>query len=90
MFSVESTLTASLFLVWCILVSGSDAILKPVLLSRGSHIPMLVILLGALGGMAMSGIVGLFVGAVILSLTYELMMAWLGLEDQNQEEIQKD
>jgi predicted PurR-regulated permease PerM len=51
---------------------------------------MLVILLGALGGMAMSGIVGLFVGAVILSLTYELMMAWLGLEDQNQEEIQKD
>ncbi|HAH03649.1 MAG TPA: AI-2E family transporter, partial [Vibrio sp.] len=42
MFSVESTLAASLFLVWCILVSGSDAILKPVLLSRGSHIPMLV------------------------------------------------
>ena len=89
MFSVESTLAASLFLVWCILVSGSDAILKPVLLSRGSHIPMLVILLGALGGMAMSGIVGLFVGAVILSLSYELMMAWLGLEEKNQEETEK-
>ncbi|MFL9771775.1 AI-2E family transporter [Vibrio cyclitrophicus] len=86
MFSVESTLAASLFLVWCILVSGSDAILKPMLLSRGSHIPMLVILLGALGGMAMSGIVGLFVGAVILSLTYELMMAWLGLEDKGEED----
>ncbi|UXA00445.1 AI-2E family transporter [Vibrio splendidus] len=89
MFSVESTLAASLFLVWCILVSGSDAILKPVLLSRGSHIPMLVILLGALGGMAMSGIVGLFVGAVILSLSYELMMAWLGLEEKNQEETEE-
>ena len=50
------------------------------MLSRGSHIPMLVILLGALGGMAMSGIVGLFVGAVVLSLTYELLMVWLNLE----------
>jgi predicted PurR-regulated permease PerM len=89
MFSVESTLAASLFLIWCLLVSGSDAILKPVLLSRGSHIPMLVILLGALGGMAMSGIVGLFVGAVVLSLTYELMMVWLNL-DQDKQVNQED
>jgi predicted PurR-regulated permease PerM len=37
----------------------------------------------------MSGIVGLFVGAVVLSLTYELMMAWLGLEEANQEETEK-
>jgi predicted PurR-regulated permease PerM len=86
MFSVESTMAASIFLVWCLLVSGSDAFLKPVLLSRGSHIPMLVILLGALGGMAMSGIVGLFVGAVVLSLTYELMMVWLNLEQDSPEQ----
>jgi predicted PurR-regulated permease PerM len=76
-FSVDTTTTAVIFLVWCIVVSGSDAILKPVLLSRGSDIPMLVILLGALGGMAMSGIVGLFVGAVVLSLTYNLFTVWL-------------
>ncbi len=82
MFSGDSTLTASLFLVWCILISGSDAILKPMLLSRGSDIPMLVILLGALGGMAMSGIVGLFVGAVVLSLTYQLFVAWLSTEPE--------
>ncbi len=82
MFSGDSTLTASLFLVWCILISGSDAILKPMLLSRGSDIPMLVILLGALGGMAMSGIVGLFVGAVVLSLTYQLFVAWLSTESE--------
>ncbi len=82
MFSVESTMAAGLFLVWCLLVSGSDAFLKPVLLSRGSHIPMLVILLGALGGMAMSGIVGLFVGAVVLSLTYELLIVWLNIEEE--------
>ncbi|ACH66898.1 AI-2E family transporter [Aliivibrio fischeri] len=79
-FSVDTTTTAVLFLIWCIVVSGSDAILKPMLLSRGSETPMLVILLGALGGMAMSGIVGLFVGAVILSLTYQLFMVWLDNE----------
>ncbi|BBM66797.1 AI-2E family transporter [Vibrio alfacsensis] len=84
-FSVESALVAGLFLVWCILVSASDAVLKPVLLSRGSDTPMLVTLLGALGGMAMSGIVGLFVGAVVLSLTYQLMVNWLdeGTSDVN-------
>lgn len=81
MFSVESTVAASLFLVWSLLVSGSDAILKPMLLSRGSDTPMLVILLGALGGMAMSGIVGLFVGAVVLSMTYQLLLAWLQFEN---------
>lgn len=51
------------------------------LLSRGSDTPMLVTLLGALGGMAMSGIVGLFVGAVVLSLTYQLMVNWLDEDD---------
>lgn len=76
-FNVESTLVASLFLIWCIIISGSDAVLKPMLLSRGSNIPMLVILLGALGGMAMSGIVGLFVGAVVLGLTYQLLVVWI-------------
>ncbi|MGF1755737.1 AI-2E family transporter [Vibrio makurazakiensis] len=79
-FTVDTTTTAVIFLVWCILVSGSDAILKPMLLSRGSDIPMMVILLGALGGMAMSGIVGLFVGAVVLSLTYQLFTVWLDSE----------
>lgn len=79
-FSVDTTTSGVLFAVWCVLVSSSDAVLKPILLSRGSHIPMIVILLGALGGMAMSGIVGLFVGAVVLSLTYQLLTVWLNNE----------
>lgn len=81
-FSVDTTTTAVIFLIWCLLIGSSDAILKPILLSRGSDIPMIVILLGALGGMAMSGIVGLFVGAVVLSLTYRLFMVWLENEDK--------
>jgi predicted PurR-regulated permease PerM len=46
-------------------------------LGRGMKLPMLVILLGAIGGMLMSGIIGLFVGAVVLAIGYELMIDWL-------------
>ncbi|MDX2322048.1 MAG: AI-2E family transporter [Moritella sp.] len=81
-FAFDTTTTAVIFLIWCIVVSGSDAILKPILLGRGSDTPILVILLGALGGMAMSGIIGLFVGAVILSLTYQLLTVWLDSETE--------
>jgi predicted PurR-regulated permease PerM len=70
-------MVASLFLVWAIIVSASDAVLKPMLLGRGLDIPMLVILLGAIGGMVFAGIIGLFVGSVVLALSYRLFVAWL-------------
>lgn len=76
-FSVADTAPAVAFLIFSILVSMSDAILKPIFLGRGMDIPMLVILLGAIGGMLLSGIIGLFVGAVLLALGYQLLMDWL-------------
>ncbi len=78
-FSFESTTVAVLFLVWSILVSSSDMFLKPLLLGRGVAVPMPVILLGAIGGMLTSGIVGLFTGATVLALRYKLLGAWLDL-----------
>jgi predicted PurR-regulated permease PerM len=77
-FSVADTTPAIAFLIFSIIVSASDAFLKPLFLGRGMSIPMLVILLGAIGGMLLSGIIGLFVGAVVLALGYELMIDWLG------------
>jgi predicted PurR-regulated permease PerM len=76
-FATQSTTAAVIFLVYGLIVSGSDAFLKPLLLGRGVDVPMLVILLGAIGGMILSGIIGLFVGAVVLAVAYQLMMAWL-------------
>ena len=76
-FSSASTVTAVLFLIFALVVSTSDAFLKPLFLGRGMAIPMPVILLGAIGGMMLSGIVGLFIGAVILALGYQLMVAWM-------------
>jgi predicted PurR-regulated permease PerM len=68
------TFTAVTFLVWIIPVTFIDTFLKPILLSRGVKTPMVVIFLGAIGGFLQSGIVGLFTGAVILSLSYALFM----------------
>lgn len=76
-FSTASTVPATLFLIYALLVSFSDAILKPMLLGRGVDVPMLVILLGAIGGMITAGIIGLFVGAVILALGYQVFAYWL-------------
>ena len=76
-FSASSTTVAVVFMVWSIVVSMSDAFLKPLLLGRGVEVPMLIILVGAIGGMIYSGIIGLFVGAVVLALGYELFNAWL-------------
>jgi len=76
-FSVESTTTASIFAVWGIAVSFLDMVLKPILMGRGVDAPMLVILLGAIGGLIVAGFVGLFIGAVILAFGYKLLEAWL-------------
>ncbi len=84
-FSVADTTPAILFLIFSVVVSFSDAILKPIFLGRGMDIPMPVILLGAIGGMIMYGIIGLFVGAVILALSYELILDWLNVDEGKDE-----
>lgn len=75
--SADNQIIAWGFLIWAILVSFSDAVLKPMFLGRGVDIPMIIILLGAIGGMIAGGIMGLFVGAVILALAYRLLVEWL-------------
>ena len=76
-FATGDTVTAVLFLIWNIIIMVLDNILKPLLLGRGVDVPMVVIFLGAIGGMLMSGIVGLFVGAIVLALGYKLFQAWV-------------
>jgi predicted PurR-regulated permease PerM len=80
-FTFADTTPAVIFLVWALLVSGCDGFLKPILMGRGVEAPMLVILIGALGGMMLSGIIGLFVGAVVVAITYTLFMAWVVEDD---------
>jgi predicted PurR-regulated permease PerM len=76
-FTTSSTGVAVAFTIWQVLAGGSDNVLKPLLLARGIDVPMIVIFMGAIGGFMGSGFIGLFVGAVVLALGYELFMAWL-------------
>ena len=76
-FSTHDTVPAVLFAVWSLLVGFSDSLLKPMLLGRGSTVPMMVIFIGAIGGFMLSGIVGLFTGAVVFVLGYTLIHSWL-------------
>lgn len=79
--STMGTTGAVVFTVYCAVVGLLDNFLKPLLLGRGVQVPMVVIFLGAIGGFLSSGIIGLFVGSVVLVLGYTLFMAWLHGQD---------
>lgn len=76
-FAVASTVKAVIFLVWCVIVGLMDNVLKPIFLGRGAAVPIAVVFLGVLGGFVAMGIVGLFVGAFVLSVGYKLFLAWI-------------
>lgn len=77
-FSALEPTTAIIFTVWSIIGGLSDAVLKPLLIGHGLEVPMPVILLGVIGGVMAYGLVGLFIGAVILAVGYVLFYEWLG------------
>ena len=85
-FATASTVTAVMFAIWSLIVGMSDAFLKPLLMGRGVDVPMLVIFIGAIGGFIASGIIGLFVGAIILALGYKLFLLWLNEDTQPEAE----
>lgn len=79
-----STMNLGPAIFWSILIQVGgliDNVLKPILMGAGAKVPMLVIFLGALGGFMATGFLGLFTGAVGLSLGYTLLMGWLYEDD---------
>jgi predicted PurR-regulated permease PerM len=79
--SGEYGTTAAIAYTIILLLTGLvDNVLKPLMLGRGSDAPMPVILFGALGGMASGGILGMFIGATLLALGYEIFMSWVAAD----------
>lgn len=76
-FYTMGKLPAGLLTVWLVLVTASDGPMKAVIFGRGASVPMLVIFLGAIGGFIAIGFLGLFIGAVVLSVGYKLFEKWL-------------
>jgi predicted PurR-regulated permease PerM len=73
----DAQLAAILLLIWSVMVAMLDNFLRPMLIKRGVNLSMLLILSGVLGGMFAFGIVGLFIGPVILAVTSTLLTAWI-------------
>ena len=68
---------ATFLLVWSIFVSTMDNFLRPMLIRRGADLPLLLIFAGVIGGMLSLGLIGIFVGPVLLAVTYTLLQAWI-------------
>jgi predicted PurR-regulated permease PerM len=64
-------------LLWSIVVVGVDHVLKPVLIKKGAQLPLLLVFAGVLGGLTAFGLVGIFVGPVILAVAYKVTEAWV-------------
>lgn len=79
-FASHATQPAVLFLAWTVAAGLSDNILKPLLLGRGMKVPMPIILTGVIGGMIADGLLGLFVGPVLLAMGYVLLIGWMRRE----------
>jgi predicted PurR-regulated permease PerM len=80
-FSFAAPVPATIFAIYMVFAALSDNVLKPVLLGRGVDLPAIIVLFGALGGMIAYGVVGLFLGAVILGLGYTIISDWLQASD---------
>ncbi|MGB5243753.1 MAG: AI-2E family transporter, partial [Lutimonas sp.] len=81
LFTVKETMPAVLWTVLLLIAGLSDNFLKPILLGKGAPVPMLVIFIGVVGGFLLSGFIGLFTGAIVLSIGYKLFLAWLNSEE---------
>jgi len=71
------TAWATVLLVWSLIVITMDNVLRPLLIKRGADLPLLLIFAGVIGGLLAFGLVGIFVGPVVLAVAYTLLEAWI-------------
>jgi predicted PurR-regulated permease PerM len=65
-------------LVVTVIAATIDNVLRPILIKRGANLPLLLIFVGVIGGLVAFGLIGIFVGPVVLAVSYTLLGAWLG------------
>lgn len=75
------TMWGIILLVWSIFVGTIDNFIRPVLIRKGADLPILLIFAGVIGGLISFGIIGLFIGPVMLAVTYTLVREWVAGEE---------
>ena len=84
MFASKEPLPAAIWTVLLLVAGASDNVLRPILLGKGAPVPMLVIFIGVIGGFIFSGFIGLFTGAIVLSIGYKLFVGWINAGQEGQ------
>ena len=82
MFATKELMPAIMWTALIFVAGLSDNVLKPILLGKGAPVPMLVIFIGVIGGFIFSGFIGLFTGAIVLSIGYKLFVGWINSNNE--------
>ena len=85
-----SILWGTVLLIWSIPVVVLDNFLRPLLIRRGADLSLLLIFAGVIGGLIAFGIIGLFIGPVVLAVTYTLLKAWVSAGEREQDPVAQD
>jgi len=84
LFWKDSTGWGIAMLIWSVIVMGMDGFMRPVLIRRSANLPLLLIFAGVIGGLIAFGVIGLFIGPVLLAVCYTLMLAWVDENDSEE------
>jgi predicted PurR-regulated permease PerM len=77
----DQSLWGTVMVVWTLVVCTIDNVIRPILIKKGADLPLLLIFAGVLGGLVAFGVIGLFIGPVLLAVTYTLLEAWVSKGD---------
>jgi predicted PurR-regulated permease PerM len=80
MYRVDEATWATVLLVWSLIVISLDNFLRPILIKRSSDLPLLLIFVGVIGGLIAFGLIGIFIGPVVLAVAYTLLQTWIADE----------
>jgi predicted PurR-regulated permease PerM len=77
----------TVLVIWSVLLSTTDSVVRPLLIRRGAHLPLLLLLAGVIGGLIAFGLVGIFLGPVVLAVAYTLLLSWMAEANRSDDEI---
>jgi predicted PurR-regulated permease PerM len=87
LYYTDQTTWGTVLLVWSIFVGTIDNFLRPLLIKMGADLPIFLIFAGVIGGLVTFGVVGLFIGPVVLAITYRLLAAWVDSSEEGSEQV---
>jgi predicted PurR-regulated permease PerM len=89
-YSKDGALSGSILLVFAVLTVTIDNFIRPVLIKKGADLPLVMIFAGVIGGLIAFGIIGLFIGPVVLAVAHTLLKAWISGDVEGEAVINSD